>query len=314
VPVTRASTAVRQQRITLQRRLRAAATERLPLKAAALFFALILWVIVSAQEEVDATVEVPVMPVVTDTGVAVRRPYPTVNVLLTGPWRDLWRPPAMPAIRRAVGPDAPSALAVRLSESDVDLPRDLRGRVRVRDVQPRVVTFRVTVTESRTVPVSSRVFVQLDDGLTLVGRPRLRPESVRVTGTRDQLARVDSIATARRSVLVRDGRGITVPLDTAGLDVRVEPAAVQLFVPLGRDTVSLPPPVPDTADGEVDDDTAAASPPPAPRVRRDTARGDSVRRDSARRDTVRRDTVRRDAAARDTGRARAAGDTGARRP
>jgi len=62
--------------------------ERLPLKAAALFFALVLWMVVSVEEPTDEVIPIRFAPVV-DSGVVIVGPLPTVRALILGRGREL---------------------------------------------------------------------------------------------------------------------------------------------------------------------------------------------------------------------------------
>jgi hypothetical protein len=250
-------------RSTIQRRIVAAGTERLRLKGAALFFALLLWLIVSAEEPSEALVEVQLEPVITDSSVRVREPLPAITALVEGPRRELWRLRTYPpVVRRVIGPDSPEQLTFRLSPGDVVV--NGASGVKPVEVIPRTVTLGIEVTRSRTVPVAPAFTVVPDSGVVLTGPPRVRPESVRVTGVRERIARLDSIRTLARTLVVRDSGAIPLGLDTAGLGVRVSPPRVTVTVPAIAPLPTMLPAdgmFPDTAGGE----TAAAPPPRAPR-------------------------------------------------
>jgi hypothetical protein len=225
------------RRVTLRQRLIAAATERVTLKAAALFFALVLWLVVSAEEPTEARVDVRLNLLRSDTTVAIREPLPRVSALVVGRQRELLKLYAAPPfVRRTVTPDGSETAVIRLAPSDVFIPTGIDARVQ--DIQPRVVTVRLDVTAQRLVPVRSALTITADSGVRLVGAPRFDPESVRVTGRRGAVGAVDSVATARLSLVVRDSTPRTVPLDTAALGVRVTPSHVRVRVAAERDTAA----------------------------------------------------------------------------
>jgi YbbR domain-containing protein len=223
------------RRTTLRRRIVVATTEHLPLKAAALFFSIVLWLIVSAEEPTERKLEIPFTPVATDSSVSVGEPSSKVTVLIAGRGRDLWRVYASPpTIKRIVGPDAPATLTFRLTPEDLILP----SGVSVVDIQPRTIILHVTVTRVRTVPVVAQFSIVADSGIVITGPPHVTPASVRISGRRDRVAAIETVHTERRVFLVRGDAAILVPLDTGGLGVSVTPASVQVQVPVRRDTSS----------------------------------------------------------------------------
>jgi hypothetical protein len=123
----------------LRRRLHSAVAERVPLKAAALFFAIVLWLIVTSEEPSEELVPVRFVPTL-DSTLTLRAPVPAVQALVIGSTRELLKLySSPPAVRRVVGADAPDDYVVDLRPADVDLPSGVKAIVR--DVQPRRVTL-----------------------------------------------------------------------------------------------------------------------------------------------------------------------------
>jgi hypothetical protein len=121
--------------------LAAALTERLGYKAAALFFAVALWVVASGEETAEQYVPVRFTPVL-DRSVRMVGDAPRVRALVAGPTRQLlklYRDP--PTVRRAFGPQTPNAMTVELHAADVELPSGT-DQVAVRDVDPHVLALR----------------------------------------------------------------------------------------------------------------------------------------------------------------------------
>ena len=122
-----------------RRRLRAAMSEHLLLKATALFFALVLWLVVSAEEPTEETIEVRFRPAF-DSGVVVVGELPTVRALVLGRGRELLKLyNAAPVIHRRVRSGLRDSVRLELGPADVDLPTGVSAVVR--DVRPRVVTL-----------------------------------------------------------------------------------------------------------------------------------------------------------------------------
>ena len=125
----------------MRRRISAAFTERLPLKFAAVFFAVVLWLVVSAEEPTEEIVTVRFEPAL-DSGVIIQGPLPDVRALVLGRGRDLLKLyNAAPVIHRRVRSGLRDSMRVELGPADIDLPAGVNATVR--DVRPRVVTLRL---------------------------------------------------------------------------------------------------------------------------------------------------------------------------
>ena len=128
--------------------VREAFTERLGYKAAALFFAVALWVAASGEETAEQLVPVRFVPVV-DSGVKLVGEAPRVRALVSGPTRELLKLYAdPPTVHRTFATPTPEAVRVELRPSDVDVPTGVQ-QVTVRDVQPRALALRFRPTADR---------------------------------------------------------------------------------------------------------------------------------------------------------------------
>lgn len=116
-------------------------TERLLLKSAAIVFALMLWLVVSAQESAEAFVPVR-LELMADSSVQLVGPLPEVEALVVGRGRELLKLYARrPVIRRTIRADVGDRLALRLRLDDVDVPAGIEARVR--EVRPRLLSLRL---------------------------------------------------------------------------------------------------------------------------------------------------------------------------
>lgn len=128
-------------RPTLKRKLRDAFTQHLLLKFAALFFALVLWLVVSAEEPTEEVMGVHFEPSL-DSGVVISGDLPDVRALVLGRGREILKLyNAAPVIHRRVRSGLRDSVRVELGPADVDLPAGVTAAVR--DVRPRVVTLRL---------------------------------------------------------------------------------------------------------------------------------------------------------------------------
>jgi hypothetical protein len=128
-------------RPTFKRKLRDAFTQHLLLKFAALFFALVLWLVVSAEEPTEEVMGVRFEPSL-DSGVVIDGAVPNVRALVLGRGREILKLySAAPVIHRRVRSGLRDSIRVELGPADVDLPAGVTAAVR--DVRPRVVTLRL---------------------------------------------------------------------------------------------------------------------------------------------------------------------------
>ncbi|HEX6053319.1 MAG TPA: hypothetical protein VFZ21_28820 [Gemmatimonadaceae bacterium] len=217
---------------TIRRHLRAAFTERLGYKAAALFFAIVLWLVVSAEEPSEELVPVR-LELAHDSSRVLIGGRPAIRALVAGRARDLinlYDTP--PTVRKTITGDDPDSVAVYLTPENVFVPPDVEAIVR--DVQPRSFVLVFDVTTSRLVPVKNEVRVLPDTGDERRSSPVMRvlPESVTIIGPRRLISTVSSVSTMDHSVAVADSAEFVVPIDTTTLApfVRVRPPEVRLSV------------------------------------------------------------------------------------
>ncbi len=216
---------------SLKRWLKAALTERLGYKAAALFFAVVLWLVVSAEEPSEEVVPVR-LEASFDSARVLTSTRPVIRALVAGRARDLIKLyDTPPVVRRVVTDDAPDSVAVDLRPGDVYIPPDVDAVVR--DVQPRSLVLVFDVTSTRRVPVQNTVHVVVDGDpkSTWTHLTRVVPDSVTITGPRRAINAVSSVSTVDQTVTVRDSGDFVIPLDVRRLaGVRVEPTEVRVFV------------------------------------------------------------------------------------
>ena len=214
---------------SIEQRLASMATARLPLKVAAVFFALVLWLAVSAEEPTEEWVDVRVA-LVHDSSVSLVDSLPPVQALVVGRGRDLLKLyTTLPVLRRVIDADTSTRITLSLRPGDVDLPSNVDARVR--DVRPSAMSLRVRITESRRVPIRSAIELAPDSGLRVVGPPNVEPDSVEVRGPREAVRKLGAVYTERRQIEVHDTvTDVLVPVDTAGLRMRVSPPQVRIHV------------------------------------------------------------------------------------
>jgi YbbR domain-containing protein len=217
---------------SLQRRLIAAFTERLMLKATAVFLAIILWLVVNAKEPQIELVAVRFMPVLLDSSLVLRDQLPQFQAIVAGSPKELIKlNSALPTIRRQITADAPDTLVVDLRPEDVVLPDGVDAVVR--DVQPRSLTLRFEPTWTRRVRIaSSGIQVITLPGVPLV-RPQFDPETVQISGPRHLVIKIAQVQTVKTTIPYPDSLAHLVDIDTTalGASVRVKPAQVKVHLP-----------------------------------------------------------------------------------
>ena len=204
-------------------------TRNWPIKLAALLLAATLYVAVAAQEQITQAFPVK-LAVVVPPGRTLRQAPPPVSVLVRGRGREILKLRVFPTALAVRVPDTLTAPVwhVTLRPGDVDLPKG--ADVEVTDVTPRELDVRLDSVAGKTVPVVPRVVVVPDSGQALEGGLQLTPAVVRVVGSEQALARIDSVTTVPteltgvHGVFQRD-----LPIDTEPLGLaRIAPRSVQV--------------------------------------------------------------------------------------
>src|SRR3954463_13950697 len=120
-----------------QRRVAAAVTDRLPLKATAVFLAVVLWFVVNAKEPQLELVPVRFTPVL-DSSLVLRDAVPQLQAIVAGSPKELIKLNSVAmTVRRQITSDTPDTVVLDLRPSDVTLPDGVDAVVR--DIQPRSI-------------------------------------------------------------------------------------------------------------------------------------------------------------------------------
>ena len=218
------------------------------LKLAALALAILLWVVVSAEQVTTQWIPVPVRVTSDAPGrVVTGGPVPAeVEVRFAGPGRELWelaleRPVLVLPVDRVEADEQVFVLEPRM----VSIPNGLSA-VSARDVRPgsvRVLTQRVV---TREVPVRLRLARRSRDRYVVLDTPRVSPATVRVTGPADRVARLDAVVTEPLEIGAADSVfRLAVPLDGDSLGgVRASARSVEVAARVDRVVERIFPDVP----------------------------------------------------------------------
>lgn len=189
------------------------------MKLLAVAMAVLLWVVVSAEQVTSNWIPVPLEVLVTDPGfeLASRNVPNEVEVRFAGPGRELWdlvirRPPLRLVVREVSDTIGAFSLDPRM----VQLPAQLS--VTPQDVRPSMVRLSFTRLATRNVPIRVQAGNDLAEGLTLLDTLVVEPRTVRVSGPASRIRALDAIPTRPVSFTDVDSSfSRTVQLDTSGL-------------------------------------------------------------------------------------------------
>jgi hypothetical protein len=203
-------------------------TRNWPVKLAAIFFALMLYVAVAAQQPITQSFALQ-LEVAAPPGRSIRQAPTEISVLLSGKGGELLKLRSLPRVIHKTVPDtfAGSLWHVRLQDADVPVPMGVD--VQVADLVPREVDVTLDPAARREVRIVARVTLNADSTFILQGLT-VRPTTARLVGPPKSLAGIDSMMTAPLTLSATTGPfSRTVPLDTATLGAaRVIPTEVQI--------------------------------------------------------------------------------------
>jgi hypothetical protein len=194
-------------------------TARWKLKLTALALAILLWVVVSAEQPTTQWIPVRIDPVVRDPEYVLSGgPDPAVvRVRFRGPGRELWelaleRPVLVLPLR-----DVGNARSFAVDPAMVSIPEGIRN-VQATDVRPAVVRIDLQRLATRTVPVRPRIGTRSLQHYVVPDSPAVLPATVRLTGPEEALAQVESVPTRSFEIVPDDSTfSQRVFLDTTGL-------------------------------------------------------------------------------------------------
>src|SRR5438445_1782095 len=212
-------------------------TRNWPIKGAALFLALMLYVAVQLQQPVTTSFDVT-LTVLLPPGRALLQKPPKVRVQISGKGSQILKLRSLAGdITRRV-PDTLTATnwAIRLDPDEVGLALPKGDEVRVMEVRPSEITLALDSVARKEVRIVSLVSVTPDSGQVLHGGLSMTPTKVRLVGPEKSLAAIDSVTTVPMEITNVSGEFTrTVPIDTMPLGiVRLSPKQVTVTGDMGR--------------------------------------------------------------------------------
>jgi hypothetical protein len=211
-------------------------TRNWPIKGAALFLALMLYVAVQLQQPVttsfDVTLNVQLPP-----GRALIHKPPKVRVQISGKGSQILklRSLAGDITRRIPDTLTSSTYAIHLDPAEVELALPKGADVRVMEVRPSEITLALDSVARKDVRIVSLVSVTPDSGQILQGGLSMTPRMARLVGPEKALDAIDSVTTVPTEITSVSGEfSRTVPIDTAPLGiVRLAPKQVTVSGTMG---------------------------------------------------------------------------------
>ena len=211
-------------------------TRNWPIKGAALFLALMLYVAVQLQQPVttsfDVTLNVQLPP-----GRALMQKPPKVRVQISGKGSQILklRSLAGDITRRIPDTLTSSTYYVHLDPAEVELALPKGADVRVMEVRPSEITLALDSVARKEVRIVSLVTVTPDSNQTLHGGLSMTPTMARLVGPEKALDAIDSVTTVQTEITSVSGEfARIVPIDTTALGiVRIVPKQVTLSGTMG---------------------------------------------------------------------------------
>lgn len=198
-----------------------------PIKLAAMFFAIMLYVAVAAQQPLSQTFAMR-LAVLVPPGRSVRQQPAGVSVVITGKGSEILKLRTFPREIRKTIPDTFSATVyhVQLQPNDIELPKGVDVQV---DIRPRDLDIVLDSVPHKDVRVVARVKVEAESGYVLRGLS-ITPSLIRLIGPAKSLAGIESVTTLPTVISSVSGPFFqTVPIDTTPLGVvRITPKAVRM--------------------------------------------------------------------------------------
>ncbi|PYP40862.1 MAG: hypothetical protein DMD48_02205, partial [Gemmatimonadetes bacterium] len=211
-------------------------TRNWPIKGAALFLALMLYVAVQLQQPVTTSFDVTLNLQLPPGRALVHKP-PKIRVQISGKGSQILklRSLAGDITRRVPDTLTASTYAIHLDPTEVELALPKGADVRVMEVRPSEITLALDSVARKEVRIVSLVTVTPESGQFLHGGLSMTPTTTRLVGPEKSLATIDSVTTVPMEITsVAGGFTRNVPIDTMPLGiVRLSPKQVTVTGEMG---------------------------------------------------------------------------------
>ena len=211
-------------------------TRNWPIKGAALFLALMLYVAVQLQQPVTTSFDVDLNVQLPPGRALVHKP-PKVRVQISGKGSQILklRSLAGDITRRVPDTLTTTAWPIHLDPTEVELALPKGADVRVMDIRPSDITIALDSVARKDVRIVSLVTVTPESGQILHGGPSMSPTTARLVGPEKSLAGIESVTTVQTEITNVSGAFTrNVPIDTMPLGiVRLAPKQVTVSGEMG---------------------------------------------------------------------------------
>jgi YbbR domain-containing protein len=211
-------------------------TRNWPIKGAALFLALMLYVAVQLQQPVTTSFDVT-LNVQLPRGRALIHKPPKVRVQISGKGSQILKLRSLAGniTRRIPDTLTSSTYAIHLDPAEVELALPKGADVRVMEVRPSEITLALDSVARKDVRIVSLVTVTPDSAQVLHGGLSMTPTMARLVGPEQALDGIDSVTTLPMEITSVSGEfSRTIPIDTTPLGiVRLVPKQVTVSGTMG---------------------------------------------------------------------------------
>ena len=212
-------------------------TRNWPIKGAALFLALMLYVAVQLQQPVTTDFELG-LNVELPPGRTLQQKLPKIRAQISGKGTQILRlrPLRGDVSRRMPDTLSASTWTIRLEPSEIEaqLPKGA-GDVRVLEIRPREITVALDSVGRKDVRIVPLIRVVPESGQVLHGGVSISPTVARLVGPHQNLAAIESVTTISTEITNVSGPfSRAVPIDTTPLGfVRIAPKQVTVTGEMG---------------------------------------------------------------------------------
>lgn len=211
-------------------------TKNWPIKVAAVFLALMLYVAVQLQQPVTTSFDVA-LTLQLPPGRALLNKPPKVRVQISGKGSQILKLRSLEGdiTRRVPDTLAASTWRIRLDPSDVELALPKGADVRVMEIRPSEITIALDSVVRKDVRIVSLVTVVPESAQFLQGGLSISPTVARLVGPERSVAAIESVTTIPTEITNVSGAFTrNVPIDTMPLGiVRLAPKQVTVTGEMG---------------------------------------------------------------------------------
>jgi hypothetical protein len=211
-------------------------TRNWPIKGAAIFLALMLYVAVQLQQPVTTDFELG-LNVQLPPGRTLQQKLPKIRAQISGKGSQVLRLRSLrgDVTRRMPDTLSASTWTIRLEPSEIEAQLPKGADVRVLEIRPREITVALDSVARKDVRIVPLITVMPESGQVLHGGISISPTIARLVGPDKNLAAIESVTTIPTEIASVSGAFTrTVPIDTSLLGiVRIAPKQVTVTGEMG---------------------------------------------------------------------------------